>query len=235
MAGKLYFKYGAMNSSKSTRLIMDSYGYEEEGQASVIAMKPKTDTKGGELIISRTGLTRKLDIWLEETQTPSEEIEKFRRVSVLALRAVFIDEAQFLQPWQVDDLLDYANENPTGADVLAYGLRTDFRGELFPGSARLFEVAETVESLKGMCGCGTKKANFNARQIDGVYVFSGGQVAIDGKEETTYKSLCVGCYQREVRRAYQNGAPIDESSLSISGITRIIGNSVVTTTDKNES
>lgn len=202
---------------------MDSYSYEEEGQAGVIVMKPKTDTKGGDLIVGRTGLSRKLDIWLEETETPSEEIEKFRRVGILTLRAVFIDEAQFLQPWQVDDLLDYANENPTGADVLAYGLRTDFRGALFPGSARLFEVAETIEPLKGMCGCGTKKANFNARLIDGKYVFSGGQVAIDGKEETTYKSLCVGCYQREVRRAYQNGEPIDDSCLSLAGISKIVG------------
>lgn len=221
MSGKLYFKYGAMSSGKSTRLITDSYSYDQGGQASVIAMKPKTDTKGGDFIVSKTGLTRKLDIWLEEGQVPSVEIEKRRKVGILTLRAVFIDEAQFLQPWQVDDLLDYANENPTGADVLAYGLRTDFTGTLFPGSARLFEVAETVEPLKGMCSCATKKANFNARLIDGVFVFNGSQVAIDGKEETTYESLCVGCYQREVRKAYQNGEPVDESCLSLAGISLI--------------
>jgi thymidine kinase len=103
---------------------------------------------------------------------------------------LLVDEAQFLSAPQVDDLLRIAvTEN---VPVLAYGLRTDFQTRAFPGSARLLEVAHSLEELKTICRCG-RKAVFNARCVDGSFLFDGDQVAIDG-EQVTYESLCGNCY-----------------------------------------
>lgn len=109
------------------------------------------------------------------------------------MAAVLVDEAQFLSRHQVDDLLRLAVLEDV--PVLAYGIRTDFRTEVFPGAARLLEIAHSLEELKTICRCG-RKAVFNARRVDGRFVFAGDQVAIDGVD-STYESLCAACYLAE--------------------------------------
>ncbi|KQO62255.1 thymidine kinase [Curtobacterium sp. Leaf261] len=198
---KLYFRYGAMNSGKSTALLQAAFNYEERGQRVLLA-KPSVDTKGDRSIVSRLGVTRDVDLVF----TPGDDVRAAvsaaaptdperteldgmsRRVS-----CVLVDEAQFLTPRQVDDLLRIAVLDDV--PVLAYGIRTDFRTEAFPGSRRLLEVAHSLEELKTICRCG-RKAVFNARKVDGVFVFDGSQVAIDGAA-VTYESLCAVCYLTE--------------------------------------
>jgi thymidine kinase len=106
---------------------------------------------------------------------------------------LLVDESQFLTEGQVDDLLRIAIVE--GTPVLAYGIRTDFQTVAFPGSRRLLEIAHSLEELKTICRCG-RKAVFNARKIDGRFVFDGDQVAIDGVD-VTYESLCGSCYLYE--------------------------------------
>jgi thymidine kinase len=184
---KLYFRYGAMNSGKSTGLLQAAFNYEERGQRVLLA-KPGVDTKGDQDVVSRLGVTRTVDLVF----APDADV----RQMVLAAGEVdclLVDEAQFLAASQVDDLLRLAVLD--GIPVLAYGIRTDFRTEAFPGSARLMELAHTLEELKTICRCG-RKAMFNARLVDGVFVFDGSQVAIDGVD-VTYESLCGNCYLAE--------------------------------------
>ena len=198
---KLYFRYGAMNSGKSTGLLQAAYNYEERGQRVLLA-KPSVDTKGDREIVSRLGVTRSVDVVFAPhddvrhavadagaTDPESDRLDGMVR----PVSCVLVDEAQFLTPRQVDDLLRVAvfDEVP----VLAYGIRTDFRTEAFPGSARLLEVAHSLEELKTICRCG-RKAVFNARKVDGRFVFDGSQVAIDGVD-VTYESLCANCYLSE--------------------------------------
>ncbi|KQS22744.1 thymidine kinase [Frigoribacterium sp. Leaf186] len=193
---KLYFRYGAMNSGKSTALLQAAYNYEERGQRVLLA-KPGVDTKGDDAIVSRLGVTRAADV----TFAPHDEVRRVfleRRDSVRAetgssLACLLVDEAQFLAPHQIDDLLRIAILDDV--PVLAYGIRTDFRTVAFPGSRRLLEVAHSLEELKTICRCG-RKAVFTARTVGDRFVFDGDQVAIDG-QEVTYESLCGACYLAE--------------------------------------
>ncbi|OEI68594.1 thymidine kinase [Curtobacterium sp. ER1/6] len=198
---KLYFRYGAMNSGKSTGLLQAAYNYEERGQRVLLA-KPSVDTKGDREIVSRLGVTRAVDVVF----APDDDVraavadagatdpESARLDGMVRLvSCVLVDEAQFLTPRQVDDLLRIAVLDDV--PVLAYGIRTDFRTEAFPGSARLLEIAHSLEELKTICRCG-RKAVFNPRKVDGRFVFDGSQVAIDGAG-VTYESLCANCYLTE--------------------------------------
>ena len=193
---KLYFRYGAMNSGKSTALLQAAYNYEERGQRVLLA-KPGVDTKGDDAIVSRLGVTRAADV----TFAPDDEVRQVfsaRRDAVLAetgssLACLLVDEAQFLAPHQIDDLLRIAILDDV--PVLAYGIRTDFRTVAFPGSRRLLEVAHSLEELKTICRCG-RKAVFTARTVGDRFVFDGDQVAIDG-QQVTYESLCGACYLAE--------------------------------------
>ncbi len=210
---KLYFRYGAMNSGKSTALLQAAYNYEERAQE-VIIVKPDIDTKGDAAIVSRLGVTRPVDF----TVAPDEDIyAKFlaQRELVLArtgksVSCLLVDEAQFLSEGQVDDLLRIAILE--GVPVLAYGIRTDFQTVAFPGSRRLLEVAHSLEELKTICRCG-RKAVFNARKVGDRYVFDGDQVAIDtssglsasGLPDVTYESLCGACYLEESNGVLNNG------------------------------
>ncbi|MGG7307885.1 thymidine kinase [Curtobacterium sp. AB451] len=198
---KLYFRYGAMNSGKSTGLLQAAYNYEERGHRVMLA-KPSVDTKGDREIVSRLGVTRTVDIVFSPeadvrravTEAGATDPESARLDGMVRpVSCVLVDEAQFLTPRQVDDLLRIAvlDEVP----VITYGIRTDFRTEAFPGSARLLEVAHSLEELKTICRCG-RKAVFNARKVDGRFVFDGSQVAIDGVD-VTYESLCANCYLTE--------------------------------------
>lgn len=198
---KLYFRYGAMNSGKSTGLLQAAYNYEERGHRVLLA-KPSVDTKGDREIVSRLGVTRQVDIVLQSDADVRDAVARAGAVDDQAARldgmvrpvsCVLVDEAQFLSPRQVDDLLRIAviDEIP----VIAYGIRTDFRTEAFPGSRRLLELAHSLEELKTICRCG-RKAVFNARKVDGRFVFDGSQVAIDGVD-VEYESLCANCYLTE--------------------------------------
>ncbi|MBY0176032.1 thymidine kinase [Curtobacterium herbarum] len=198
---KLYFRFGAMNSGKSTGLLQAAYNYEERGQRVLLA-KPAVDTKGDREIVSRLGVTRTVDVVLPAdadvraavAEAGATDPESARLDGMVRpVSCVLVDEAQFLTPRQVDDLLRIAvlDQIP----VLAYGIRTDFRTEAFPGSRRLLEVAHSLEELKTICRCG-RKAVFNARKIHGQFVFDGSQVAIDGAD-VEYESLCANCYLTE--------------------------------------
>jgi thymidine kinase len=193
---KLYFRYGAMNSGKSTALLQAAFNYEERGQRVLLA-KPAIDSKGDNAIVSRLGMVRQVDF----TVGPDEDIyAAFTREREGVIRAtgqdvscLLVDEAQFLGEGQVDDLLRIAIIEDV--PVLAYGIRTDFQTVAFPGSRRLLEVAHSLEELKTICRCG-RKAVFNARVINGQFVFDGDQVAIDG-DQVSYESLCGSCYLEE--------------------------------------
>ena len=194
---KLYFRYGAMNSGKSTAMLQAAYNYEERGQHVLLA-KPGLDAKGDRDVVSRLGVARPVDFLIGADQDLlSLFFEHRRRVlerTGSPVACLLIDEAQFLTDRQVNDLLRIAvvQEVP----VLAYGIRTDFRTEAFPGSARLLEVAHSLEELKTICRCG-RKAVFNARKVGDAFVFDGAQVAIDTFDEVTYESLCAACYLAE--------------------------------------
>ncbi len=185
-----------MNSGKSTAMLQTAYNYEERGQRVLIA-KPALDTKGDTNIVSRLGVNRAVDFLVAPETKMREEFLARRDLLVAAglgvLSCLLIDEAQFLTPAQVDDALRIAILDDV--PVLAYGIRTDFQTVAFPGSARLMEIAHSLEELKTICRCG-RKAIFNSRKIDDLFVFDGDQVAIDG-EHVTYESLCGACYLAE--------------------------------------
>lgn len=190
LMAKLYFRHGAMNSGKSTVLIQAAHNYEERDQTVLVA-KPAIDSKGADTVVSRLGESRRVDLLL----APEDGARERFRAAVRErgpVHCLLVDEAQFLAPAQVDDLLRIAVLD--GVPVLAYGLRTDFRTAAFPGAARLLAVAHTVEELRTICRCGSK-AMFNARTVDGEPVFEGDQVAIDGAS-VSYESMCAGCYLR---------------------------------------
>ena len=199
---KLYFRYGAMNSGKSTALLQAAYNYEERGQRVVLA-KPRIDSKGDTTIVSRLGVSRVVDMLvgsdddfrsmflnLARGDDPDALVE---HVPVQPVAALLVDEAQFFTPAQVDQMMLIALSD--NVPVLAYGIRTDFRTNVFPGAQRLLALAHTLEELKTICRCG-KKAVFNARKIGDRFIFAGDQVAIDGVT-VTYESLCGLCYLAE--------------------------------------
>lgn len=194
---KLYFRYGAMNSGKSTALLQAAYNYEERGQRVLLA-KPGIDARGDRDIVSRLGVSRPVHVLIgaddDVLELFSERRRALREATGAPVACLLIDEAQFLTPAQVNDLLRIAVEQ--NVPVLAYGIRTDFRTEAFPGSARLLEIAHSLEELKTICRCG-RKALFNARKIGDRYVFDGQQVAIDTVNDVAYESLCAACYLTE--------------------------------------
>lgn len=193
---KLYFRYGAMNSGKSTLLLQTAHNYEERGMT-VTIVKPKIDTKGNNKIVSRIGAERKADILLKSDDNLYEVVKsKYSNSS-----CILIDEAQFLKAKQVDEAMDIVLD--LDIPVICYGLRTDFLTHGFEGSRRLLEISHTIEEMKTICKCG-RKAIYNARYIDGKFVSNGSQVAIDGKQNVSYISMCGKCYKNELVNADKN-------------------------------
>ncbi|GAA1355899.1 thymidine kinase [Arthrobacter rhombi] len=196
---KLYFRYGAMNSGKSTGLLQAAFNYEERGQRVLLA-KPDVDTKGDDQVVSRLGMARTVDIMIPAGASVTELFNAYaagddpdallEHVDQKPVACLLVDEAQFLSAGQVDDLFRIAVQQ--NVPVLAYGIRTDFRTRMFPGAHRLMELAHTLEELKTICRCG-RKAIFNTRRIGDEVVFDGDQVAIDG-QDVWYESLCGSCY-----------------------------------------
>jgi thymidine kinase len=176
-----------MNSGKSTALLQVAFNYEERGQNVLIA-KPAVDTKGDRNIVSRLGVVRDVDFLILPNDNLRELVSSFSAKQ--KVDCLLIDEAQFLTRDQVDQAMEIAVLD--NVPVLAYGIRTDFKTNGFPGSIRLLEIAHSLEELKTICRCG-KKAMFNARLKNGKFIFDGDQVAIDGVQ-VTYESLCPNCY-----------------------------------------
>ena len=191
---KLYFRYGAMNCGKTTSLLQVAHNYEERGM-DILLLKPSIDKKGDNKVVSRLGVERDVDCLIK----PDDRILSVVRKTLMDrnISCILVDEAQFLEPKQVDELLFIATD--CDIPVMCYGLRTDFKLNGFPGSSRLLEVASSIEEMKTICDCG-KKATINARFVNGEFTIDGDQVAIDGFDKITYKSMCPKCYYREVER-----------------------------------
>ena len=186
---KLYFRYGAMNSGKSTNLMQVAHNYEERGMK-VLLIKPSTDKKGGDKLVSRLGVERKVDLLINDEQNVYEEVKQWQEVKY-KIDCILVDEVQFLKSHQIDELFEIAV--CLDIPVICYGLRTDFRMQGFEGSTRLLLLAHSIEELKTISKCG-RKAVLNGRKINDKFVFEGQQVAIDNVDNVEYESLCGHCY-----------------------------------------
>ena len=186
---KLYFRYGAMGSSKSANILMVRYNYEERGMK-VLLIKPSTDKKGGDKLVSRLGVERKVDLLINDDQNIYNEVKKWQDEKY-KIDCILVDEVQFFKAYQIDQLFEIAV--CLDIPVICYGLRTDFKMQGFEGSTRLLLLAHSIEELKTICKCG-KKAILNGRKINGKFVFEGEQVAIDNIDNVEYESLCGHCY-----------------------------------------
>jgi thymidine kinase len=178
---KLYFRYSAMNAGKSTSLLQVAYNYEEQGQQVRLYTAAIDDRYGSGRITSRLGPQREAGMF-------DEQFDFLRDVPTVA--CVLVDEAQFLTPAQARQLHQLAQVR--GVPVICYGLRTDFRGEPFPGSTYLLALADDIEELKNICTCG-KKATMNVRVDEtGNRVMEGEQIDIGGNER--YRHVCGRCF-----------------------------------------
>ena len=177
---KLYFRYGAMGSSKTANAVMVQYNYQERGRK-VLMLKPKLENRDGATIVrSRCGL-----------EAQCRFVEELEEIGLDGIECVIVDEAHFLTAEQVKRLVDIVDERDI--PVICYGLRSDFRGELFEGSRELLRWADTIEEIKTICWCG-RKATFNARVSNGHIVREGEQIMMGGN--SAYVSLC-RCHWRE--------------------------------------
>ena len=188
---KLYFKYGAMGSSKTAQALITKYNYEEN-DLQVWLIKPSADVRDGQQILrSRIGLEAEVEVI-----PPSMDVwERFRDTRLGRCDVIIVDECQFLTEQQIDQLRAIVNEN--NIPVMCFGLRTDFQTRLFPGSRRLMEIADTIQEIKTICDCGAK-ATVNAR-IDGQghILTQGEQVVLGGND--SYIAMCHKCYIRGIR------------------------------------
>lgn len=188
---KLYFKYGAMGSSKTAQALITKYNYEEN-DLSVWLIKPSADTRDGVAALrSRIGLEAEVEVI-----SPEKNIfDLFCRTQAGKCDVIIVDECQFFTPEQIDQLRAIVDE--CNVPVMCFGLRTDFLTRLFPGSLRLMEIADTIQEIKTICDCGAK-ATVNAR-IDGQghIVTKGAQVVLGGND--SYIAMCHKCYIRGIR------------------------------------
>lgn len=186
---KLYFRYGAMNCGKTTNLLQVAHNYGERGMKAII-LKPGTDKKGGDAVMSRLGITRKVDLLLSGEDNVIDAVKRYINKNG-DIDCILVDEVQFFKKEQIDQLFEVAVR--MSIPTICYGLRTDFKVNGFEGSERLLLLAHSLEELKTVCRCG-RKAVLNGRKINGEFVFEGEQVAIDGVDHVEYESLCAQCY-----------------------------------------
>ncbi|HJC54153.1 MAG TPA: thymidine kinase [Candidatus Gemmiger stercoravium] len=191
---KLYFRYGAMNSGKTTALLQVAFNYKERGMR-VLILKASIDTKGGDTIVSRLGVSCKVD-YLVSPETDILELVRDHCRRQWQPACILCDESQFFTPEQAEQLFLVTVD--LGIPVICYGLRADFMMRGFPGSTRLLELAHSIEEMKTICACG-RKAMCNGRKVNGQFVFEGAQVAIDMVDHVEYESLCPQCWYREYR------------------------------------
>ena len=186
---KLYFKYGAMGSSKSAQALITKFNYEEKGMT-VWLIKPGTDTRdGADIIKSRIGLSQKALVIAPD----QDIIEAYHEAGNYDV--IIADEAQFLTPEQIDQLRRLVDEEDL--PVLCFGLRTDFLTHFFPGAQRLMELADSITEIKTICECG-RKATVNARFDDnGRVVTEGAQVVLGGNDR--YTAMCHKCWRERIK------------------------------------
>ena len=188
---KLYFKYGAMGSSKTAQALITKYNYEEN-DLNVWLIKPSADTRDGiDILRSRIGLEAKVEVI-----TPQVDVyERFVQTRKGHCDVIIVDECQFMTPEQIQQLRAIVDD--VNIPVLCFGLRTDFQTKLFPGSMRLMEVSDTIQEIKTICDCGAK-ATVNARiDGEGYIVTEGAQVFLGGND--AYIAMCHKCYIRGIR------------------------------------
>lgn len=186
---KMYFRYGAMKGGKSAHLLQVAYNYDQNNMK-VLVLKSSRDSKGGEYIESRIGINRKVDFLLQPNETIKEKTD------LKDVKCVIIDEAQFLTKEQIKELLVISKLEDI--PVICYGIKTNFKGELFEGSATLLALSDDIEELATICSCG-KKAKFNARMENGIYITNGEEIAIDDKNaKYEYDPLCGKCFLQKV-------------------------------------
>ena len=185
---KLYFRYGVMGSSKSAQALITKFNYEEQGMR-VWLIKPAADTRYGvDKGRSRIGLEQVGDAITDDMNL----YEIFRDREKEFNDVIIADEAQFLTPQHIEQLRDIVDNY--NVPVMCFGLRTDFRTKMFPGSARLFELADSVSELKTVCSCGGK-AMVNARiDGDGNVITEGEQILLGGNE--SYRPMCYKCWKK---------------------------------------
>lgn len=188
---KLYFKYGAMGSSKTAQALITKFNYEERGMK-VWLIKPSKDTRDGSSVIrSRIGIQGVADNIGPDTDI----LTRFRALLATGLDVVIADECQFFEEGQIDDLRTIVDDY--NVPVLCFGLRTDFRTRMFPGSSRLFELSDSITEIKTICECGLK-ASVNARlDSNGRITTVGDQVYLGGNE--SYVAMCYRCWKKHIR------------------------------------
>lgn len=195
----LYFYYGVMGSSKTAQLLMQRYNYQQLG-LKVALVKPAVDTRAGvNMVYSRVGLKAEAEIVVGPDHSIKEQLLWLAAQNAHSdYQYVFIDEAQFLSDKQVEELASLSD----GLDIFCYGLKTDFRGQFFPGSAALLRLAETIlEVPGGLCWCG-KKATMNTRvDAAGQVIKEGEQVLIDDHAVITYLGLCYEHWRKGISHA----------------------------------
>lgn len=198
--GKLYFRYGTMGSAKTALLLTTAYNFEERGIA-YKCFKPVIDTRDKKNVIrSRIGIERECS-WIYPDSNLYDMIRDIARNSGTLPEWVLVDEAQFLSAVQVDDLARAVDD--FGINVICYGLRTDFRTNLFEGSRRLFEIADTIDEVKSTCTCGRKtivNARVNSR---GEIITEGEVVEIGGNDK--YVAVCRNCWRNKKIEQMRNG------------------------------
>lgn len=188
---KLNFKYSTMNAGKTLDLIRTVHNYDENGYK-VLVLKPKIDTKGEDYIVSRVGISRKVDYLIDK----EDSIVDLIKGDLCNTKSIFVDEAQFLTKEQIDEL--FLISKVFDKDVICYGLRLNFKMDAFEGSRRLLEISEELEELKTICHCGNI-ARYVGRKVNGNYVNDGSEVVIDGTDNVEYIPLCGDCYLKEVK------------------------------------
>lgn len=198
--GKLYFRYGTMGSAKTALLLTTAYNFEERGIA-YKCFKPVVDTRDRKNVIrSRIGIERECS-WIYSDSNLYDMIREIARNSGTLPEWVLVDEAQFLSAAQVDELARAVDD--FGINVICYGLRTDFRTNLFEGSRRLFEIADTIDEVKSTCTCGRKtivNARVNSR---GEIITEGEVVEIGGNDK--YVAVCRNCWRNKKIEQMRNG------------------------------
>lgn len=203
--GKLYFRYGTMGSAKTAMLLTQAYNFEERG-LSYICMKPIIDIRENKNVIrSRIGIERECTWIYGETNLYLAVKELFEETLDVP-HWILVDEAQFLTSAQVDQLAQAVDD--FGCNVVCYGLRTDFRSNMFEGSKRLFELADTIDEIKSTCTCG-RKTIMNARiDSEGNVIMEGEQVEIGGNDR--YMAVCRKCWRNKaVERASRDTLPLE--------------------------
>ena len=190
---KLYFRYGAMNCGKSSALMQVAHNYNEN-EKRVVVIKSSIDTKADDQLESRIGLHRKVDLLIH----PEESFEEYYDDWNNDVSCILVDEAQFLSKKQVEEL--WIASKMLDIPVICYGLKTDFKSNLFEGSKRLLELADELEELVTICSCG-KRAKFNARFVNDKFAMDGEEILIDGSsKDVKYKPMCGKCYMKKMYR-----------------------------------